>query len=430
MVSVTESVNRMKLNTGIKTRIALVFLFQGVLISLAAVGSLVAASYVIEKVLVEEALALEAEYFIDNIQHDPQYPLPLTKNLTGYRASAGNVPPELTGLEPGFYRSIEIHSINSNRPVYVSRFDDDTLYLLYGEQSIDALVYYFGLLPLASVLVVLYLMAGLGYIFARRAVSPVVALARQVKSLTPGEARPLKLPQSNDEVGTLAAALEQYAQRVTDTLERERQFTSDVSHELRTPLTVLNGAVQVLLGTPELTEFQRDKLQMMQRSIRDMNELIPVLLLIAREHDPTSARSETCNLADVVAQEIENHRSLLAEKPVEVRFLRHADRELNTVPQALAIVIGNLIRNAFLYTEAGEVVVTLQSNRLLVEDTGTGIHKADLPHLFKRHIRGRGQSQPGQGIGLALVKQLCDRFGWRITVQNSASGGVIASLTF
>ena len=115
---------------------------------------------------------------------------------------------------------------------------------------------------------------------------------------------------------------------------------------------------------------------------------------------------------------------------IAVRFLRHADRELNTVPQALAIVIGNLIRNAFLYTEAGEVVVTLQSNRLLVEDTGTGIHKADLPHLFKRHIRGRGQSQPGQGIGLALVKQLCDRFGWRITVQNSASGGVIASLTF
>ena len=71
----------------------------------------------------------------------------------------------------------------------------------------------------------------------------------------------------------------------------------------------------------------------------------------------------------------------------------------------------------------------MSGNQVLVSDTGMGIPDELLPKLFERHVRGRGLHQAGEGIGLAIVKRLCDQFDWDISIQNNVDQGVLVTLT-
>jgi signal transduction histidine kinase len=94
----------------------------------------------------------------------------------------------------------------------------------------------------------------------------------------------------------------------------------------------------------------------------------------------------------------------------------------------LAMTIGNLLRNALTFTDSGEVLVTLESNTIQVEDTGQGLQTPEIQQLFRPYVRG-GDSR-GAGLGLSLVQRLCQRQGWQITLANRPGGGTVARLTF
>ena len=82
------------------------------------------------------------------------------------------------------------------------------------------------------------------------------------------------------------------------------------------------------------------------------------------------------------------------------------------------------------YTPSGEVVCTIGSGRILVEDTGPGIPEAELAQVMDRHYRGEGVSGKGSGLGLAIVQRLCELYGWSIHFENRKQGGLRAELKF
>ena len=71
----------------------------------------------------------------------------------------------------------------------------------------------------------------------------------------------------------------------------------------------------------------------------------------------------------------------------------------------------------------------MSGNQVLVSDTGIGIPDELLPKLFERHVRGRGLQQAGEGIGLAIVKRLCDQFDWDISIRNNVDQGILVTMT-
>ena len=83
-------------------------------------------------------------------------------------------------------------------------------------------------------------------------------------------------------MGELAKALDDYAERLTEVVQRDREFNADVSHELRTPLAVIRGAVELLLTRPELDERTRTRLARIQRAEQQCTDLISALLLLSR----------------------------------------------------------------------------------------------------------------------------------------------------
>ena len=225
----------------------------------------------------------------------------------------------------------------------------------------------------------------------------------------------------------LALALEEYAQRIDAFVERERQFTADVSHELRTPMTIIDAAAQFLAAEDNLSIKGAERVQMIRRASRDVNEMVSAFLLLAREQSPKEEIS--VDVANVVEAEMIKLHHLLENSNVRLMVDLDETLKVNTPRKVLEIIVGNLCRNACKYTEAGEIRVTVSARGITVADTGPGIPEDLLPHLFERHVRGRGNQKAGEGIGLAIVKRLCDQFHWQISIQNRDTGGVLVTLT-
>jgi signal transduction histidine kinase len=114
--------------------------------------------------------------------------------------------------------------------------------------------------------------------------------------------------------------------------------------------------------------------------------------------------------------------------PVSLEVEIVGNSMLDAESTLLEVVIGNLVRNAFSYTKSGKVKIRLESNRFIVSDTGIGIHDDELNKIFLPHYRGETSS--GAGVGLSLVKRICDRYHWRIKFLSQKTQGTTAEVVF
>ncbi|MDX1696314.1 MAG: HAMP domain-containing sensor histidine kinase [Ketobacteraceae bacterium] len=404
---------------------------QAVFIVFAVLMSVVTVTWILEKSLVRQALELEADAFIAEYRKDPDFPLPRTRNLIGYlktSAKDSHVPATIRSMKPGLYPEVEFDDRPKPVPVYIKDFDGNRLFLIFEGANVDRLVGIFGLVPLSFILIVIYTSSWIAYRITWRAASPIISLAQNIRDLDPDKSR-LHLPvrKLTGDARELAMALEEYGERIDAFVERERQFTADVSHELRTPMTIIDGAAQFLATENNLSGKGVERVQMIRRASRDVNELISAFLLLAREQAPDN--ESVTNVATVVESEIIKMHALLEGSDIRLLVDIQHELEVSTPKKVLEIIIGNLCRNACKYTTEGEIRVTVSATGVQVADTGSGISEDLLPHLFERHVRGRGDQKAGEGIGLAIVKRLCDQFNWSITIENRPSGGVLVTLT-
>ena len=268
----------------------------------------------------------------------------------------------------------------------------------------------------------------IGWWAASRVMSPVSELARRLRlSGRSSEPESLATHFPDDEVGQLAAALDDYAERLTEVVQRDREFNADVSHELRTPLSVIKGAAELMMARPDVDEKTRNRLQRIKRAEQQCTDLINALLLLSRNE-------RGHGIADVgkVAHQLLNlHRTQLGGKPIDLRLEGEEGLVVDAPEAAVAVALGNLIANAVKYTVQGEVVVRLLPNAVEVVDTGPGLSDEDAARLFERGYRGsHAEHSQGGGIGLSIVRRLCDLYGWQVRVAPRPGHGVEAKLTF
>lgn len=415
--------------SGLRARLGRTFLLQVAFIGAAAVISVFLASALLEGVLIRQALRDEASHFWSRREEDASFPLPDTVNLRGYIA---RVPAGLESLPPGFHdrRTGDVDVV-----VYVTDEGTERLFLVFDRGGVARLATVFGLLPLAAVLMGLYLSAWLAFRASRRAFSPVIALARQVRDLNPSAPEPQKLDPSrlprdaDDEVRELADALVRYSQRLTDFVAREREFTRDASHELRSPLTVLQMSSDLLKSDASLSPSSRRAAERIGRAARDMDELTRAFLLLARESEVGLESGPVC-LNDLLGDELERARNLAEGRPIESSLVESCRLHVEAPEKALSIVFGNLLRNAFSYTDRGEVVVRIEPEAVLIEDTGVGISPERVGEMFRPFVRGEGTLRGGHGVGLTIVRRLSDRFGWPLDVDSEPGVGTRIRIRF
>ncbi len=413
---------------GIGARLGRAFLIQGAFIGVAALVGVFIAGLLLEGLLIRQALRDEAGHFWNQRAAQPGFALPSTHNLTGYM---GNAPPSLQALGPGYH---PWKWEDAEFLVYVTERDGQRLYLAFDRSGVGRLAAYYGLAPLAIVLLVLYLSTWLGYRLSQRALSPVIALAREVRQLDPKSPDPAAFTgdrvagRADDEIRELADALAWFAQRLNELVERERNFTRDASHELRSPLTVIRTSAETLLADAGLGDAGRRAAERIRRAARDLEELTASFLLLARETGD-GLPVEPVSVNEVVATELDRARPLAEGRPVELEFQAACRLVVQAPEKVLSVLVGNLLRNAVAYTERGRVRVMIGPHGLEIEDTGVGLPPERVRDLRRPFVRGASR-HPGHGVGLTIVHRLSDRFGWPISIDSEPGRGTRVRVHF
>ena len=416
----------------LRSRIILSFLLFGTLLSgLFAISTLLL-QRTLEDELIGSTLKQELDDYLVQLRQDPTLLEPFHTRIQGFITRPGDpnqsVTAKIRNLDTGVH---EVETTEGYFKAAVRKDEDLWAFLIYDISENQRLTNRLVWSLVTAVIVFSMLSLALGLWSSRRVMKPVTDLAERLGQLgeetpSPGLARWFP----DDEVGQLAAALDAYAERVHHLVERDREFNADVSHELRTPLAVISGATELLLAQQNLPEKTRLRILRIARAARQSSDITTALLHLVRAEQGVNQDSDAQDVCKIVDKLIHLHEPLLDNKPLELRIVSEDKVSVIAPESVIAVAVGNLISNAIRYTPSGEVVCTIGSGRVLVEDTGTGIPEEELSQVMKRHYRGEGVSGSGSGLGLAIVKRLCELYGWSIRFENRKSGGLRAELSF
>lgn len=418
----------MRFSRSLRFRVATAFATIGGIISLLMAIGLYIGVHDAGQRLIDETLNAEMQDYLSRRSRNPHSLPPATATLLGYvlpaRPDEPTPPASIAALNPG------LHVARLDRVFYriaVAEQQGHRYYLLYNEtlfrEKQSSLIFYLS----AFVVLMTLVSGGLALWLSERVIEPVKELARRVRDVRP-DSHPERLSEDfpHDEVGELAGAFEQTLERLANFIDRERAFTADVSHELRTPIAAIRGAAEVLLADESRPQKERQRLERIERGAADMADLSTALLAMARERD--DEKRDPVDLAALVEESVEKHQYLLGQRPVALSLEVFARPRVAADANLLAIVIDNLIRNSFTYTGRGSIRIRLDERNLSVADTGLGIPRAALDKVFQRLYKGAHSE--GAGIGLSLVKKICDRYGWTITLDSEEGQGTLAVLRF
>jgi len=422
----------------IRSKLSRKMTLQACLIGLVAVLSIGFASVVIEQFLVKEALTGEAKHFWECYEKDGTFQPPNTLNLKGYMTdvdSNAGIPKELQGHGLGFQK---MHGQTAHSLMYTTERNGKRLYLLFDGKSVLRLALYFGVFPLTIVLVLIYTTAWWVYRESNYLLSPIVWLANKFDRFDPAHADASledlsNIPGDVDwEIEKLVASFSSYSRRIQRFVERERAFTRDASHEFRTPLTVIKMASDLLLAEQDLDRYSKKYVTRIKGSARDMEELIDAFLILARETDKEFEDEQTV-IVNVIEREIRSADIYLDNKPVTIEIDEQYPLEIFTARKVVAIVLGNLIRNAVLYTNEGSVTITIKKHSVVIADTGIGMTGEQTKKIFQPYYRAEQSGKTdrkGYGVGLTIVKRLSNRFNWIVEVDSEVGVGTRIEVFF
>lgn len=420
----------MGFSLGLRPRVTLGFALIGAAVGLGFGGWVYLISKDLDQRLIDEALSAELQDYRARLARNPESLPPMTATLRGYRQRPERPderPGELNNLPPGRFN---LAVAGTSYRVAVVQQGDDTLYMLHNRSQVQDREQALLVLVLGGIALTSLAAAAGGWWLAGRVIAPVRELARRVRERQPDDlTTPLTEGLPGDEVGELARAFERYLARFGAFVERERAFSADASHELRTPIAVIQGAMEILQADPALTPAMRTRVERAARACRAMADLTSALLMLARERRDDAPEPPCRAVAEVLREVVEQHQPLLRHKPVALDLRIQDGPPIPVERPLLAIALGNLVRNAFLYTEAGQVAIRLEGSSFSVADTGAGIPMEELSSLFEHSDRSRRATR-GAGIGLPLVKRIADRQGWSLSVENQPEGGARFQLNF
>lgn len=404
----------------LRTRVAIAFAICVAVLSVAWGFAFFAAIRLSEDRVLVQQLQLAAE----------SYPS-LTTNIRGYD-EVGSLPESLrewaqTNPAEGIYefQSEELHVavLSTNKPA--TDIEQQRAFVVFDVAGIEAASSedWWWLLAITGVVGTLGVLGfGLGVVVMRRAVAPVVHLAKVVADIDPEHlsAEDHKRIQSSrfgdDEVGMLARTIEKTLERISAFVERERYFTSSASHELRTPITVITGALE-LLEQSDLSATDVEAVDRVRRATLDMKTTIEMFLCLARETDD-GLYDEQFSVMPLVNQAIDQQRYLLSGKSVDINIDELAKPEVRGHPQAFSIAVNNLVRNAFEHTLDGQgpITIHIKERDLLITNGVTNLVGSDAD---ERPLPAEALSPQGYGLGLGIVQRLCERNGWSFSLHTN-----------
>ena len=298
----------------------------------------------------------------------------------------------------------------------------DTLYRLF----------YIILLGIISVIVIATLT---GNFVTKKVLQPIDKITETVRDIEiKNLSKRLNFKGPEDEIVKLANTFDVLLDKVQSSFKKQRQFTSDASHELKTPLTVIKTNIDVALQNENITkEDYKNLLNIINNEVNRMSKITSDLLLLS-DLDENNQEKEynLVNINDLIKRVYK-----LSKRSADIKELNfdliESKKDL-IIPGSrfkLEQLFLNLVDNAIKFTdEGGSVKIILEKENdkavISIKDTGIGIDKEDLPHIFDRFYRvdkAHTRKKEGFGLGLAICKRIVDLHKGNILVESEKNKG-------
>lgn len=225
--------------------------------------------------------------------------------------------------------------------------------------------------------------------------------------------------------------------RIHDAFEKEREFTANASHELMTPISILQNKIENLIDDSGVDEALQQRLVEMQRTLNRLKKIVRSLLLISRIENEQFARSENLNVRELFNSVIEEIGHRMEERQIVMSLDLSAETTWKNINRDLIFqLVYNLINNSIKYNKemgsirVSEVKTFGKPYELIIEDTGIGISKSDLPAIFNRFRKASVGEGTGYGLGLSIVKSIADYHEIEISVDSEIGNKTQFSLIF
>lgn len=280
------------------------------------------------------------------------------------------------------------------------------------------------------VLLVLFFIARF---FAGKSIQPIQNIRETAQSITSHQlSQRIPLPYHKDELYRLSETINDLLDKIEDTLQREKQFTSDASHELRTPLSVIKGTLEVLIRKPRTEAEYQTKIKQCITEINQMDVLLEELLFIARnEYLPTiEAHWNLIDLHLLIEKMEVQLQNKLSQKNIQMIKQIPKNIQVTTDVHLLEVLIKNILSNAIKYSEPNqkvEIASELDKDFVLLKiiDHGDGIAAENLDKIFHSFYRvnSSNNAPKGYGIGLSIAKKIANILQIAIEVQSLPQQG-------
>ena len=269
----------------------------------------------------------------------------------------------------------------------------------------------------------------LAYLFTFYLVSPLRKLAAVVERFGSGDLTARARTNRRDELGHLARAFDNMAERIDTLVTTERRLLQDISHELRTPLARMRFAVEVARTDPN----QQDALDRIRKECDRLTLLTDELLEIGvAEGDPAHRHFETEDLQELMQEIIADASIEATARRVRMALQNPATVSAKIDRELLRRAVDNVLRNAIRHSPPGEVIdVELSSSaaqiQIAIRDRGPGVPQEMLGQIFQPFFRvddhrARTADCGGVGLGLAIARRAVQWHHGSISAANAAPG--------
>lgn len=265
----------------------------------------------------------------------------------------------------------------------------------------------------------------------KRALRPLGEVVREISLLDPesSEVRLTPPADATQEVRTLTGAVNGYSNRIGEYVKRERAFVEMASHELRTPVAVLSNELELLQDEAQRENREIARLQRARRTTQDLQSLLEILLLLARNPERLLKQSSWVDPVAIGQKQIELHQPLLQQKQLQIVRSGVEHGRLLAPPVLVEVTVANLLRNAIENSDHGDIEVHWDANgTLTVTDPGSSMSAQQVSELYRCVLRG--DSMPSAGIGMQLLSRIVDHMGWRLDYSEVAAGRTQARVQF
>lgn len=368
-----------------------------------------------EELVWRASLNSEMNYLLSRRDMDTSYEWPNNEMITMLELDPNNILHEpLIGLKPGLYDEIVFE--DTIRVMLIRLVDGRSLALLLNiddlektETAVEHTIFFAA--GTTSLILCLFITWASGWL-----VQPLNAVAQQIQQLAPERKnQTITLPKNASvELEIIADAMNTYIKRNELFLEREREFINMASHELRTPLSVIDGVVKLSLNDTGIPENTKNRLFRIQDSISNVNEMITLLLVLAKDPQRVKESNELIFLDQVLTEIISDHKFLADLKNVSITLQEMPKTELFAPLQLVKCALGNLLRNAIENSHGGDILIKPGDNAtVIIENRNNQLSMQEISELYNR--LARTSSRKGGGLGLDLISKLCAHCNWELS---------------